>query len=202
MVARISGSIGAGALITAALIYWMQLMIEDGDDGWTGPNRYVPVRLVRIIEPPKPIDRTEPPPRPAPQIFPPDTDFAFTDSTTVPDLPDDPVTPPGPPSPLAGPGGRSGPWISDRNLMPLTQIAPTYPAAALRRELEGHVIVEFTVTKRGDVSNARVIQSTDRTFDRQALSAVERSKYRPRIVDGAPVNVTGVTTRVEFRLED
>lgn len=201
MVARISGSIGAGALITAALIWWMQLMIEGNDNGWTPRNSYVPVQLVRIIEPPEPIDRTEPPPRPEPRTFPPDTP-SFADPTTITVPPDDPVTPPGPPSPPTGPDGRSGPWILDRNLLPLTQIKPSYPAGALRRELEGHVIVEFTVTKRGDVSNARVVESTDRMFERQALAAVERSKYRPRVLDGSPVEVAGVTMRVEFRLED
>lgn len=202
MVARIAGSIGAGALVTAALIWWMQLMIEHGDHESLVPGPHPSLVLVRTPESPPERTRPEPPPRPQPRTFPPETEIVFTDPTTGPTLPDGPVTPPGPPSPPTGYGGRSGPWISDRDLLPLAQITPTYPASAIRRELEGHVIVEFTVTKRGDVANARVIQSTDPTFERQALAAVERSKYRPRIVDGAPVDVAGVTTRVEFRLED
>jgi protein TonB len=46
------------------------------------------------------------------------------------------------------------------------------------------------------------LQSTSSLFERAATRAVLKFKYKPRVVDGIPVEVVGVKTRITFELED
>jgi protein TonB len=39
-------------------------------------------------------------------------------------------------------------------------------------------------------------------FDRAAERAVLKFKYKPRVVDGEPVEVPGVKTRISFQIEE
>lgn len=51
-----------------------------------------------------------------------------------------------------------------------------YPAAARRNGWEGRVVVEFTITCTGDVSNIRVVESSGRALlDRSAVEVVNNS---------------------------
>lgn len=57
---------------------------------------------------------------------------------------------------------------------------PRYPMDALRAGTSGQVVVEISIGGDGDVTNARVVQSTPpRVFDRAALTAVKRWKFEP-----------------------
>jgi TonB family protein len=66
---------------------------------------------------------------------------------------------------------------------------------------ERFVQVEFTVKADGTVKDARVTDSngTPRQVS-QTLDAVETSRYRPKFVDGAPVETTALTFRQQFKL--
>jgi protein TonB len=64
------------------------------------------------------------------------------------------------------------------------------------------VLVEFTVTVTGAVRNVVVIESTDSVFERAAVQAALRFKYRPRVVDGVAVEVTGVQHYIRFEIEE
>jgi len=44
--------------------------------------------------------------------------------------------------------------------------------------------------------------STSSLFERAALRAVLKFKYKPRVVDGVPVRVPGVKTRISFKIEE
>ena len=92
----------------------------------------------------------------------------------------------------------------DGEYLPLVKVAPIYPRRALNRGIEGYVIVEFTVTEHGAVRDARVVERVPDSglFDAAALAAVEKFKYKPRILDGSAVAVTGVRNKITFRLED
>lgn len=82
----------------------------------------------------------------------------------------------------------------------LQQVAPTYPPTAARNRQEGWVEVEFTVSAGGEVTGARVINSEPaRVFDREAIRAVERSKFSPRLRDGTPIDSV-LRRRIEFKL--
>jgi protein TonB len=201
MLLRYASSIGAGAVVTAGLIFWMQFMIADGDVALP-PRTSPPVWLISKVIPPPPPTRRTPPPPPEPLTAPPTTSFPLTGPTTARVAPDRPVTPPGPPSPSGRMGGRPGPWIDDAGHLLLGRIAPNYPHRALVHELEGSVVVKFTVTTQGTVTDIRIVESTHSVFEQAAIAAVVKSRYRPRIVDGFPVETRGVTTEIEFKLED
>ncbi|MCC5870388.1 MAG: energy transducer TonB, partial [Gammaproteobacteria bacterium] len=44
--------------------------------------------------------------------------------------------------------------------------------------------------------------SSNSIFESAAADAVMRFRYRPRVIDGEPVDVPGVRFRITFRLED
>jgi periplasmic protein TonB len=97
--------------------------------------------------------------------------------------------------------GREG-FFSDGDYMPVVQVAPQYPRRAEDLGLEGFVILEFTVTREGLVRDPRVIESSNAIFDRAAIDAALRFRYRPRVIDGEPVEVPGVRFRITFELWD
>lgn len=77
---------------------------------------------------------------------------------------------------------------------------PAYPPAAARNRQSGWVEVEFTVAADGSVQNARAVASNpSRVFDREAVSAIERAKFEPRLDKGQPV-ASKMRRRIEFKL--
>ncbi|MDG1021161.1 MAG: TonB family protein [Emcibacteraceae bacterium] len=51
----------------------------------------------------------------------------------------------------------------------------------------------FTVTANGNVNDVKVIVSSHSGFERNAVRAAEKFKYKPKVVDGIAVEVNGVT---------
>jgi periplasmic protein TonB len=68
-----------------------------------------------------------------------------------------------------------------------SQIPPGYPAAMRKDRIEGEVLVEFDVNTNGQVIAARVVRSTDRTFEEPTLQAVLKWRFEPGMKDGVPV---------------
>jgi tetratricopeptide (TPR) repeat protein len=84
---------------------------------------------------------------------------------------------------------------------------PLPPLAMRNRQLsrdqveEKYVSVEFTVTGTGDVQDAKVIEQNGTS--RQAsetLEAIRASRFRPKFVDGEPVDTQGVVSREVFKM--
>lgn len=88
----------------------------------------------------------------------------------------------------------------DTDYQPLFRLAPKYPLSALQSGKQGHVDFSFTVDESGFVTNAEVIDKTSKVFIDEAMAAVERFRYAPRVVDGEPVAVDGIKTRITFAL--
>lgn len=88
--------------------------------------------------------------------------------------------------------------------LPIIKVAPVYPRRAANRGIEGYVLVEFTVTRKGTVKDVKVIESEPASsiFHRAAIRAARKFKYKPRIVDGQAVEVPGVRNLIRFELED
>ena len=87
------------------------------------------------------------------------------------------------------------------DIMPIVRINPVYPPNAAMTGTEGWVRLKFTITKSGSVRNVRVLQSSPvNMFDRPAVEAVSRWKYRPQMENGEPVSITH-TTQLDFVLE-
>ncbi|RKZ47912.1 MAG: energy transducer TonB [Gammaproteobacteria bacterium] len=96
----------------------------------------------------------------------------------------------------------AGLQATDGEYLPIVKVAPQYPRRALSKGLEGYVIVEYTVTKQGTVKDAVVVESKpEGIFDRAAVKSALRYKYKPRVVDGEPIEVSGVRTKITFALE-
>ena len=86
--------------------------------------------------------------------------------------------------------------------IPLSIVQPIYPLRAVMKEIEGFVVVQFTVRENGTVSNPIVVSSEPAIlFDDAALHAVARFKFKPREVGGDRVPVENVQLKFAFTLE-
>ena len=87
--------------------------------------------------------------------------------------------------------------------LPIVKVAPTYPDDAVREGIEGHVLLEFVVTESGTVQDPVVLEAEPPgVFDQAALDAVGKFKYKPKVVDGEPVEIPGVRNRFTFEISD
>lgn len=93
---------------------------------------------------------------------------------------------------------------TDGDAIPLVRVAPIYPERAASRGTEGWVVVQFNVMKSGQVDPKSVIvveSQPQGTFDRAAINAVKRWKYKPKVVNGEPVERIGIQTQLTFELQ-
>jgi periplasmic protein TonB len=91
----------------------------------------------------------------------------------------------------------------DGEYLPIIKVQPVYPRRAQERGVSGFVLVEFTVTETGSVIDPVVIEADPPGyFERAALRAVVKFKYKPKVVNGEPVQVAGVRNIITFELED
>ncbi len=104
-----------------------------------------------------------------------------------------------------GTGPFIGQWspgdaASEGDVLPIVRIDPQWPREALIEGTEGWVEVEFTILPDGTVEDPVVIDSDPpRLFDRNAMRAILRWKFKPRIVDGEAVS-RRATQRIDFIL--
>ena len=92
-------------------------------------------------------------------------------------------------------------FIMADELTAIIRVEPTYPQALRFRRIQGEVLIEFTVTPEGTVSDPKVIKSSPAgSFDRVSLRAIRRWRFQPRTDDkGRPVSVR-VRQRFVFKL--
>lgn len=89
----------------------------------------------------------------------------------------------------------------DGDTLAIVRVLPRYPSRALSRGIEGWVLMEFAINELGLAVNPVVIESEPPgIFDRAALSAVKRWKYRPMIEDGRPRMRPGVRQLISFEI--
>lgn len=88
----------------------------------------------------------------------------------------------------------------DNSPRPTRETAPDYPRTALLAGEEGWVRLGFTVQPDGKASGIRVVESSQRTFEKPAQRAVAKWRFKPNTVDGRAV-ATEVTRRIEFKLD-
>jgi TonB family protein len=76
-----------------------------------------------------------------------------------------------------------------------------YPESALKRNIEGNVIVKFIVDKDGSVTDIEVISSSDPLFTKEAVRVLKTSpKWSPGTIDGEPVRIAFVLP-LEFSIQ-
>jgi len=201
MYGRYAFSIVVGVVVTMSLLFLMQVLIATGKTALTKPRDRAKLEFVRVkrnealntedFTPEKPPKPPETPPETPPQ----DMDNIDPSAPTI------NVAPPtvSAETNIGGPGGMN---IAEGDYLPIVRVAPVYPARALSRGLEGYVDLSFTVTTTGTVRDPVVIFSTSSLFERAAVRAVEKCKDKPRVVDGVPVDVPNVKTRITFKIEE
>ncbi len=188
-----------GILIAGSLLVLMQVLIATGHSAISEEGTGYMVDFVRVkreetlqtkkTKPKKPPTPDQPPPdMPQPQM---ENVDAGVETIGV--------------SPVAVSAdvsiGGFGLVASDGDYLPIVKVAPIYPRRALSRGLEGYVIVEFTVTTAGTVKDVTVVESTSSLFERAAVNAALKFKYKPRVVDGNPIEVQGVRNKITFQIE-
>jgi protein TonB len=143
---------------------------------------------VKVIEeiikkPPPPPEVVPPPPKmaapPPPYMPPPEVNIAQpSQAPTI-----TAVTQEAPPAPQApviqkpvetppAPTVRSARVVCANYVEVMSSIV--YPRDALRQNLEGEVVIEFTVTAAGQVKDAVIKSSTNRVFNRPSMDVIER----------------------------
>lgn len=109
------------------------------------------------------------------------------------------------PGPVIDPGrGRDFPApLINTELISVVDMQPVYPQRAIARNIEGYVVVEFSVTESGSTDDLRVVEAyPENIFDGSAIKAASKSRYRPKIVDGTAVRVTGLRKKYTFEFHD
>lgn len=106
-------------------------------------------------------------------------------------------------------GVQGGPFVQQGgrgqgsgDVVPIVAIEPQWPREALMRGIEGYVVVEFTILEDGTVANPEVVEADPpRLFNRNAIRAIMKWKFKPRMVDGKPTTRRATQT-IEFDLDD
>jgi TonB family protein len=100
-----------------------------------------------------------------------------------------------------GTGGgvyRPGGAVSAPRL--INEVRPRYTAEALRKVIQGTVVLEVVVAGDGCASQIRIVRSLDRGgLDEEAVAAIAQWRFEPGRLAGAPVDVL-VTIMVDFSI--
>jgi len=201
LVIRLMMSLGFGASVTIALFYFMQALIATGAAleervnviriiDATMPE--IVMEVVREVERPEEIEQVDQPPPEAPdRNINMEGDNNLNISRDVVDVDLDLNI------------GAAGLGATDGEMLPLVNIQPTYPTRAAQRGIEGWAQVAFTVTETGGVRDVVVVDAEPAgMFDQSSISAAERFRFQPRVVNGQPVEVPNVQYVFRYQLEE
>ena len=187
-----------GIGVTLILFFIMQALIDSGDQAYQSDSDGQIMDFVRIKDdeslslkdrrkPKKPEPPKEPPPPPKMIIEKQAKPTMNKIKIEIPniDLPS-----------IAGGGPFLGNWagnpMAEGDVLPIVRIEPQCPREANREGIQGFVDVEILIAADGNVRDVNVIESVPRRmFDRDVIRAVMKWKFKPRIVDGVPVERLG-----------
>jgi len=200
-----------GALMAFGLLFLMQALVASGQTAITEKTETRVIDFVRVKReerletkrskpdrPPNPDDA--PPEAPQPSM---DDSADFGDGAATVEAVQNAPVPVGDVDINVSPGFGITAGSADGDYLPIVKVAPVYPRRAVDRGIEGYVIVEFTVTRTGAVRDPRVVEYHPSTiFNKAALAAALKFKYKPRIVNGEAIEVHGVLNKITFQLED
>ena len=196
--------LGLAALVavftTFGILWIMQILIATGKGAITSKYEGRFVDFVRIekdesletktLKPKKPPEPAHPPPDPPPQLDEIDASVQTVNIGAV-------NTEVG-----VNVGGIGGFNAAEGEYLPIVKVAPIYPNRALTRGIEGNCIVEYTVTRNGTTSDPKVVECTSSLFANASIKAAAKFKYKPRVINGQPIDVPGVMHKITFELEN
>ena len=201
LLGRYSISILVAAAVVFSLFYLMQYLIVSADrtlDEETAGNlmEFVRVPEPEVIKPKEPPKKPPPPDEPPPEPPPPQLDNLNPEADSIAVQVVDVNT-----KIDMDMGGFN--MSNDGEYLPIVKVRPIYPNSALSRGIEGYVIVEFTVTRTGTTRDAKIVEAKPpNVFNRAAIQAAGKFKYKPRVIDGVPIEVPGVQNKITFEIED
>lgn len=201
---RLLLSLIVGAVITFFL-YVLMAYLVDADDTFTSAKKEQIVIEINS-EPPESKVQTRtrvPPPPPPPPPEPPKNQVVQESTTT--DAGSVAFNPPsvdvGPVS--AGIGDPSSAMMRDGDATPIVRIEPKYPVQAARDGINGYVVMRFSIMEDGSVDEVEVIEAEPkRIFDKEAIRALKRWKYSPKIENGKAMKQPGIKVRLDFNLDN
>lgn len=203
MIVRYSAAVVLGALVTFALFFLMQFLVSHGMEALTEASKARSIDFVRLKKeellqekkrklPNKPPPIKPPPPLKMAQTSPLRPASGNLDIGSV-DIGID--------MDVIGFDISGAP--NDGDILPLVRVPPQYPRRAESAGIEGYVDIEFGISKTGAVIDPHVIEAYPSSiFNRAAIRAILKWKYKPRIEDGEPVERVGVQVRISFELSE
>lgn len=199
MVARFGISLTMGIVVTFALLWLMQFLIATGRSAITDKGEFrfadfIRVRQEEVLErkdrkPDKPPEVEQPPP----DMPPPPMDSLDPNAPTV---------SMGRVNVNIEVGMEGGDFAVDGEYLPIVRVEPLYPRRAQTRGIEGYCDMEFTVTRTGEVTDAVATECSSSVFQSASIKAVLKWKYKPRVVNGEPIDSPGVQTRLTYQFEE
>lgn len=200
MIFRYIFGVALGAVATFALFLLMQALIKSDKSPFDDAVEGKIVDFVRLQEENEIETKTrKPKPPPPPDEPPPEMPQQSFDNADVSIGVDMGAVDTNVDLNVGGVGGFS----SDGEYLPIVKVAPVYPRRAQTRGIEGYVLLEFVVTKTGAVRDPVVIEaSPPGIFDRAAIQAALKFKYKPKVVNGEPIDVAGVRNLITFELAE
>lgn len=199
----------AAAAVTFGLFLLMYQLISSGADRRAELDSIAGIRFGKVEipdevttrsrrKPPRPPPPKEPPLPPKMQVSKMDQQVQNLPQMDLPDL-DVPL--------VGGEGMFIGSFQQvDRNaegdIIPVVVIRPMYPRDAALSGIEGWVKVEFTITEVGTVKDPKIIDADPpRVFNREAIRAILKWKFKPRVIDGVAVE-RRATQIIDFNLDE
>ena len=204
---RVLGSIVGGIFVALVLFLIMNTLITGGRGQQGAATAGQIVDLIRVqedeviqtkkrVRPKKPPPPKDPPPPPKLKVS---SEAKPQKNPMRIDLPKIDV------SGAAGSGPFIGSWdpgdpAAEGEAVPIVRIDPQYPREALMDGTEGYVKFRVLIGPDGGVLDVEVTEAVPgRLFVRNAVRAVRRWKFKPRIVDGEAVE-RWATTSIVFEL--
>ena len=199
MITRYVIGVTAGLVVTFFLFLLMQALIKSDKSPFSDADQGRILDFVRLQEDQELVTKKRkpkpppPPDEPPPDMPKPDFDSSVSQGVEIGGV-DVNVD-----VNLSGTGGFS----ADGEYLPIVKVAPIYPRRAQTRGIEGYVLLEFVVMTTGAVRDPIVVDAKPPgIFDRAAIQAALKFKYKPKVVNGEPVEVAGVRNLIKFELED
>lgn len=90
---------------------------------------------------------------------------------------------------------------NDEDAVLLATRAPQYPYQAAKNGIEGYVRFSFDILPDGTPFNIRIVESVpEKVFDKEALKAIKKWKFKGKVINGEPVIQTDMRYVLNFRL--
>lgn len=204
---RVLASLPLAALMALTLFSFMSWMVDSGAQSKSEESASLSYDLVMVEPDSETVRRQrvlpEPPKMP---VTPPSAsavehsaDVSSVQTLTTPQLPNIAIS-----TQVTG-VSLNAPSVPDigqnQQVMPLHRKQPKYPRRALQRNIEGYVVMSFTIDETGRPTDIEVIDANPkRLFDREAKVALKQWKYQPMIVNGKATSRVGQTVTLEFKL--